>query len=98
MVPTLVALIVLSRIDLSNEKQAQADVEQLLIQAGIPYEREVRLTDIDIVDFLIQGIALLVDGSSTVIGHFYRRRGPDFVIIDQFGLKALVQLGTCQAY
>ncbi|WP_143206263.1 hypothetical protein [Singulisphaera sp. GP187] len=41
-----------------NEKRAQADVEQLLTAAGIAYEREVRLTESDIVDFLVEGIGL----------------------------------------
>jgi hypothetical protein len=58
MIATLVSLIRASKIDLSNEKQAQADVEQLLIQAKIPFEREVRLTDLDVIDFVIQGIGV----------------------------------------
>jgi hypothetical protein len=58
MIAKLIALIRCSRLDLSNEKQAQADVEQILIKAEIPYEREVRLTDQDIIDFLIQGIGV----------------------------------------
>lgn len=58
MISTLTQLIRSARIDLSTEKRAQADVEQVLTQAGIPFEREVRLTETDIVDFLIDGIGL----------------------------------------
>jgi len=58
MIAKLIALIRSCRLDLSNEKQAQADVEQILIKAEIPYEREVRLTDTEIIDFLIEGVGV----------------------------------------
>ncbi|WP_165233475.1 hypothetical protein [Aquisphaera insulae] len=58
LIPTVINLIRSARIDLSTEKRAQADVERLLTGAGIPFEREVRLTEIDIIDFLISGIGL----------------------------------------
>ena len=54
----LIDLIRSARIDLSSEKRSQADVEQLLTLAGIPFEREVHLTPSDIVDFLVGGSGL----------------------------------------
>lgn len=56
----LVNLIRSSRIDLSSEKRAQADLEALLVAANVAYEREVRLSDGDIIDFLIDGIGIEV--------------------------------------
>ena len=60
MIRSVVDLIRAARIDLSNEKRAQADLERLLTEAGIPFEREVRLTESDIVDFMVEGIAIEV--------------------------------------
>jgi hypothetical protein len=57
-VATLARLIRSARIDLSSERRAQADVEILLERSGIPFEREVRLTDEDIVDFLAAGVGI----------------------------------------
>ena len=54
-IQTLIGLIRSARIDLSTEKRAQADVEQILTQAGIEFEREVPLTESDIVDFMVGG-------------------------------------------
>jgi hypothetical protein len=58
MISTIVELLRSARIDLSTEKRAQADVELLLTQAGVAFEREVRLTDSDIVDFMVHGIGI----------------------------------------
>jgi len=58
MIQTLVGLVRTAKIDLSTEKRAQADVEQILTQAGIAFEREVRLSESDIVDFMVEGIAI----------------------------------------
>lgn len=56
---TLVSgIIVRSRCDLSVEKQTQADIEKAFAQLGghnIGWQREYRLGDRDIVDFLIDG-------------------------------------------
>lgn len=54
----IVKLIRSSRLDLSTEKRTQADFERRLIDAAISYEREVRLSDSDIVDFMIDGLAV----------------------------------------
>lgn len=58
MIETIVALIRSARIDLSNEKRAQADLGKVLSDAGIAFEREVRLSEKDVVDFLVEGIAV----------------------------------------
>jgi len=58
MIFTLVNLLRNAKIDLSNEKRAQADVEQILTGAGIAFEREVRLTESDIVDFMVESIGI----------------------------------------
>lgn len=47
-----------AKIDLSTEKRAQADMERVLQAAGVSFEREVRLTSLDIVDFMIGGVAI----------------------------------------
>lgn len=43
------------RVDLSTEKTMQAGVEMALMQSGMPFEREKRLSDRDIPDFLVGG-------------------------------------------
>lgn len=48
----IVRLIQSHRLDLSNEKKLQADIEQVLLAAGIAFERESRLSATDIPDFL----------------------------------------------
>lgn len=48
-----------SRLDLSSEKHLQEGVEQTLKEAGIPFEREKRLSAEDIPDFLIHGGVVL---------------------------------------
>lgn len=54
----LVRLIRRGRFDLSSEKNLQAGVESLLLQAGIPFEREKRLNARDIPDFFIGGVVI----------------------------------------
>ena len=58
LIPTVVTLLRSARIDLSTEKRAQADVEQVLAGAAIVFEREVRLGEGDVIDFLIGGVGL----------------------------------------
>lgn len=43
------------RVDLSTEKAMQAGIEVALTQFGVSFEREKRLDDRDIPDFLIDG-------------------------------------------
>lgn len=51
---SVVHLIERSRLSLSDEKVTQRDIEELL-QPWVPFERECRLSDSDIVDFLVDG-------------------------------------------
>lgn len=55
---TIIQLLRSSTIDLSNEKRAQADVEKVLTLSGIAFQREVRLSPEDVVDFLVDGVAM----------------------------------------
>lgn len=43
------------RFDLSSEKRLQGGIEEALTRAGIAFEREKRLSDRDIPDFLVAG-------------------------------------------
>lgn len=53
----------------SNEKELQKCLEELFISKNIPFERETRLSNKDIVDFVIEldigrtGVEIKVDGS-----------------------------------
>jgi hypothetical protein len=58
MINTIIELIRSARLDLSNEKRAQADLEQVFTVSGISFDREVRLTESDIVDFMVDGIGI----------------------------------------
>lgn len=58
MIPAIINLVRSARVDLSSEKRAQADIESLLAGAGIAFEREVRLSARDIVDFMVGGVAV----------------------------------------
>ncbi|WP_051356391.1 hypothetical protein [Azorhizobium doebereinerae] len=51
----IVELLRRRRIDLTDEKRTQADIEQILVESAIPFEREKRLAPGDIVDFLVAG-------------------------------------------
>lgn len=53
--PEIIKLLHGSRLDLSSEKHLQAEIEQVFTAAGIPFEREKRLSDRDIPDFLVAG-------------------------------------------
>lgn len=56
----ILALLSRHRFDLSNEKRTQSDIESVLTAAGIVHEREKRLSGADIVDFLVDGVAIEV--------------------------------------
>lgn len=49
----LISIIERTRVNLSSEKAAQADLAEALDKAGVTYLREVRLAPGDIIDFLI---------------------------------------------
>lgn len=57
---TVVELIQATRLDLSDEKRTQLNLADALKQAGIGFEREVRLSPADIVDFMVSGVAIEV--------------------------------------
>lgn len=54
MAAELVKAIAAARLSLSDEKQTQTGVEKVLAAAGIPFEREKRLSTGEIVDFLVR--------------------------------------------
>ncbi len=56
----IAALLSAFRWPLSNEKLLQADIETVLSDKGIAFEREVHLSASDIVDFMIDGVAVEV--------------------------------------
>lgn len=60
MISRLHSLISATRMDLSDEKRTQCDLEAMFTAQGIPFERECRLSAGDIPDFLIDGIAVEV--------------------------------------
>lgn len=51
----IIAAIHAGRVDLSDEKRAQADIGLLLTAAGLGWEREVRLGNAGIIDFVVGG-------------------------------------------
>lgn len=57
-IPEIVAIIRRSRLDLSDEKMTQSDLARVFLAAGVKFEREVRLSESDVVDFMINGVAI----------------------------------------
>lgn len=60
MINKIYQLISAARIDLSDEKRTQSDLESLFKSHGIEHERECRLSAGDIPDFMIDDIAVEV--------------------------------------
>jgi hypothetical protein len=54
----VIELVHRNRIPLHNEKAAQAGLETLLQAGGFEFEREARLSDADIPDFMIGGLVI----------------------------------------
>lgn len=48
-------LIEVSKLSLTDEKQTQVHIAKVLDAGGVAFEREVRLSDRDIVDFMVDG-------------------------------------------
>ncbi|HYD58943.1 MAG TPA: hypothetical protein VEC35_01215 [Noviherbaspirillum sp.] len=48
-------LIEVSKLSLTDEKQTQVQIATVLDAGGVEFEREARLSDKDIVDFLVDG-------------------------------------------
>ncbi len=59
-IASILGILRAAKIDLSNEKRAQDDIATVLTQACIRFEREVRLSAADIVDFFSDGLAIEV--------------------------------------
>ena len=60
------------RFDLQNEKVLQQQIEDMLIQNNVPYQREVKLSDKEIIDFIVEdvGIEIKIKGKRK---DFYRQ-------------------------
>jgi hypothetical protein len=56
----LTRLLISHRLPLSDEKILQAEMASVFLGAGIAFDREVRLGDGDIVDFMVGGTAIEV--------------------------------------
>ncbi len=59
-----------TRVDLSTEKAAQRDLEEMLTGRGVAFDREARLNDADVPDFLVAGgivIEVKIGGSAPSI-------------------------------
>lgn len=54
----LLAVLRDARVDLSNEKRAQAAIAEAFSLAGVSFAREVRLSPSDIVDFVVGDVAI----------------------------------------
>lgn len=57
------------RFDLQNEKILQQQVEDVFRNSQVPYEREVKLNNMSIIDFVIDGVGieLKINGSGKEI-------------------------------
>lgn len=60
MMQNIKAIIEQHRLPLTDEKVTQAAIANALELAGVSFEREVRLSDADIVDFMVGNIAIEV--------------------------------------
>lgn len=72
-IQTFIGLIRSAKIDLSSEKRAQADVEQVLTQAGIAFDREFPLTESDIIDFMVEDVGIELKLKSARKKEVYRQ-------------------------
>ncbi|WP_435018436.1 hypothetical protein TA3x_000410 [Tundrisphaera sp. TA3] len=95
MIQTVIEIIRATRLDLSTEKRAQADLEQAFVKAGIAFEREVHLTQADIIDFLVEGLGIELkvrrDGKKTIYKQLCRyARHPR---VDQLLLASNLSMG-----
>ncbi len=57
-VPQIIHALCHNRLCLTDEKQTQVEIEAILKEAGIQYEKEYRLDKSSIPDFFINGIAI----------------------------------------
>ena len=77
-----------------NEKDLQLAIEQMFIANEIPYEREVRLSNKDIIDFTVEldvgkvGVELKIDGARNALLRQINR------YLSHDSIKALYVVGT----
>ena len=97
MLERVVELLRSARIDLADEKQAQRDIETLLLGAGIKHVRECRLTAKDVPDFMIDSLCVEVklQGSKKQI---YRQlvRYAKHSLVERILLVSCVSMGLPQ--
>lgn len=55
MLRIIARLIQMNRFQLTDEKRTQAQIAEIFTAAGVKFDREVRLSDADIVDFMVDG-------------------------------------------
>lgn len=60
MIAKIIEVIRRSKIDLSNEKQSQSDIASVFESEGILFEREVRLSESDVIDFMVGDVGIEV--------------------------------------
>ncbi len=73
------------RIDLTDEKRAQADMEKVFADAGYVVAREHRLSGADIVDFMVNGstaVEVKVGGSRMAIYRLLERYAAHDAVTD----------------
>ena len=63
------------KFNLSSEKRLQAEIEQVLTDNGIDYEREYHLGEYGFVDFFIEGIAVEIKTKGKVKAIYRQCRG-----------------------
>lgn len=69
----LITLFRTMRLDLSHEKATQRDIAEVLNRQCVEYEQEVRLSEKDIVDFMVGSIAIEVKMKTAVKQSVYRQ-------------------------
>lgn len=57
---SLIRLLQVARVDLSDEKRTQSDLENIFVNFCVPYKREFRLSKTEIPDFMVSGSAIEV--------------------------------------
>lgn len=64
------------RLSLGNEKRLQAEIEEAFAASGLTFEREVRLSPEDVIDFLMEdgvGVEVKIKGGKREIYHQMQR-------------------------
>ena len=84
-----------TRLDLSDEKRAQRMLAESFEAAGLPFQRELRLAPGDIVDFLVDGIAveLKLRGTPKVAIYRQLRRYATYARVEAIVLASNLAMG-----